>query len=128
VDGNVYAFDAGTGANHWAVSAGAAISASPIIANGVVYVGTGSGDFLALSAAKGTVLQSAHGNGAILANAAVSDGILYFSDIGTGGFDDVGNTYAYALLAGTDGVSQRAVGPPAPASLVPDMNLTARRQ
>lgn len=128
VDGNVYAFDAATGANHWAASTGAAVSASPIIANGVVYVGTGAGDFLALSATQGTVLQYAHGNGAILANAAVSDGVVYFSDIGTGGFDDVGNTYAYALLAGTGGGSPRVVNPPAPASLVPDMGLKARRQ
>jgi outer membrane protein assembly factor BamB len=93
-----------------------------------VYVGNGSGDFLALNATQGTVLQYAHGNGAILANAAVSDGVVYFSDIGTGGFDDVGNTYAYALLAGTGGGSPRVVNPPAPASLVPDMGLKARRQ
>jgi eukaryotic-like serine/threonine-protein kinase len=39
-DGNLYAFNASTGATKWTATAGGVIESSPAVANEVVYVGS----------------------------------------------------------------------------------------
>jgi len=52
-DGKLYALDAATGAFKWSYTTGAAISSSPAIISGVVYVGSNNGKLYALHAATG---------------------------------------------------------------------------
>ena len=54
-DGNVYAFDAETGAVRWTHATGMPIEASPLIHDGTVYVGSSDGALYALDARTGAL-------------------------------------------------------------------------
>ncbi len=49
-DGNVYSFDAGTGARLWTTNLGAPIDSSPVVYKGVLYVGADDGRLTAIDA------------------------------------------------------------------------------
>jgi outer membrane protein assembly factor BamB len=49
-DGRVYVLDIEDGSEKGSVDLGAPIAASPAVASGVVYIGTGDGSFYALGA------------------------------------------------------------------------------
>ena len=58
-DGTLSAFNAGTGARLWSTSTGAAAASSPVVANGVVYVGDANGNLDGFSVTNGAKLWSA---------------------------------------------------------------------
>ena len=59
-DDNVYALNASTGAILWSYTTGNAVTSSPAVANGVVYIGSGEwlGNVYALNASTGAKLWS----------------------------------------------------------------------
>ena len=59
-DGNLYAFDAMTGATKWMATTGAFLKSSPAVANGVVYVGSGDGHLYAFDAITGATKWTAN--------------------------------------------------------------------
>jgi outer membrane protein assembly factor BamB len=89
-DGNIYAFDADTGGLRWTFQTGGALFlASPVVANGVVYVGKPD-TFHALDARTGAELWSYATGDTINVAASVADGVVY-----VGSFDH--KLYAFAL-------------------------------
>lgn len=54
--GTVYAFAAVDGTEHWTYSGESAITSSPVVRDGIVYVGRNDGELLALSAEDGSVI------------------------------------------------------------------------
>lgn len=115
-DGNMYALNAHTGALQWETATGSALE-SPVVANGVVYVSNRSSGIFAMDATYGEILASAVAGFSFLGSPTISDGVVYFNTFGD-------NTYAFALLAGTDAVRAQ-MRPPAVSSLHPDMSLVA---
>jgi hypothetical protein len=93
-DGNVYAFNASTGAELWSFDDGIlnSIISSPAVANGVVYVGAGYGYLYALNASTGARLWSDTTDGYVGSSPAVANGVVYIGS----DFDSV-----YALNAST---------------------------
>ena len=114
-DGNMYAFNAHSGAVQWEVATGGPLE-SPAVANGVVYVSSRSSSLFAIDAYYGEVLATGVTGFSFLGNPTISDGVVYFSSY-------TYNTYAFALMAGTDAIRAHAK-PPALSSLRPDMTLT----
>jgi outer membrane protein assembly factor BamB len=93
--GTLYAFNALTGEVVWsyALSAGYTDWSSPVVANGIVYVGSGVGcSIIALNAATGAFLWSYHTGGPIHSSPAVASGLVFFA---------AGDFYVYALNAQT---------------------------
>jgi outer membrane protein assembly factor BamB len=74
--GTVYALDAATGALRWTASVGAAVSASPALADGVLYVPTADGRLVAVDDT-GTVLWEASTGARIGVQPAVAGGVVY---------------------------------------------------
>jgi len=96
-DGTVYALSAATGALDWSYDTGdsaSSSSASPTVANGIVYVGTnndyGSGSVYALNAMTGA-LDWSYDSGPVTSSPAVADGVVYV----------YGSSIVYALNAAT---------------------------
>ena len=91
-DGNLYAFDAVTGAQKWAFKAGSEVDVAPAVANGLVYVAsTEDGVVHALDASTGTSLWSAvTTNTFMFSSPSVVNGMLFV------GSDD-GKLRAFAL-------------------------------
>jgi len=80
-DGNLYAFNASTGALLWSEPRGGFggdfYPSSPAVAEGVVYVGSGDANLYALSASSGTVLWSFPTGGTLYSSPVVSGGVVY---------------------------------------------------
>lgn len=93
-DGNLYAFDARTGAERWRFAADSALSSSPAVADGVVYVGSGDGTLFAIAVETGAELWTAPGARSN-ASPVVVDGVVF-----TGGED--GNLYALDATSGAE--------------------------
>ena len=74
--GTVYALDAATGAVQWTASVGAEVSASPALADGVLYVPTADGRLVALGAT-GATLWSASTGARLGVQPAVAGGVVY---------------------------------------------------
>ncbi len=77
-DGKLHCLDARTGAVHWVHDVGEPVSASPLVADGKVYLGTGRQTFWALQA--GTelkVLGQVRMKDKISATATAANGVLY---------------------------------------------------
>ena len=72
----LFAISERTGAQLWFVSTGQAVSGSPAIANGAVYVAT-SGTVSAFDARTGQLLWSRLGGGGIVSSPAVLNGVVY---------------------------------------------------
>ena len=102
-DGNVYAFDAKSGAVRWKFQTGDVVHASPAIADGVVFIGSWDSYFYALDATTGaekwrfkTGEDSVnHNQVGIQSSAAVANGVVYF------GCRD-SNLYALDAATGTE--------------------------
>jgi len=94
--GNVYALNARTGTLLWRYQTGEWVNSSPAVANGVVYVVSGSGNVYALDARTGTLLWSYQTGYEVLSSPAVANGVVY---VGSGtGYD--GNIYALDASTG----------------------------
>jgi outer membrane protein assembly factor BamB len=115
-DGNLYALNALSGALRWETATGGALQ-SPVVANGVVYVSNRSNTIFAIDATYGEIRASAVVGYTFFGNPTISDGVVYLST-----YDY--NTYAFALLAGTNAVRAQVL-PPSRSSLHPDMSLVA---
>lgn len=76
----------------WSYKTGAAVSSSPAVANGVVYVGSGDGNVYALKASTGTKFWSYATSGAVASSPAVANGRVYVAS---------SNGNVYALKAST---------------------------
>lgn len=114
-DGNIYAFNAATGAQLWATALdGPSEYANASVADGVVYIGTYVGTAYALNAATGAVLWSTGTGAAIQTGPVIADGQVYISS-------GDGTITAYAPQAGTNIVPRRHA--PRPAELHPDLRL-----
>jgi outer membrane protein assembly factor BamB len=89
-DSNVYALDAKTGKQIWAVQMWyeGVIHSSPAIAGGVVYIC--SGKVHALSAATGDSIWVYQSQKEISSSPSVANGILYFGEL-NGGFYAIGD-------------------------------------
>lgn len=74
--GTIYALDATTGTVQWSASVGAAVSASPALADGILYVPTADGPLVALDTA-GTRLWEASTGARIGVQPAVAGGVVY---------------------------------------------------
>ena len=98
IDGEVVAFDALTGRVRWRAAVGPTES-SPLVANGLVYVGDWSGKVLALEAATGVTRWSFQTDGKVKGAAALADGRLVI-----GSYD----THVYALDARTGALQWKA--------------------
>jgi outer membrane protein assembly factor BamB len=83
-DGNLYAFNAKTGAIIWNTITGNSVTSSPAVANGIVYIGLFNGNLSAFNATTGASLWSAFVGGAAYSSPAVANGIVY---IGAGDYD-----------------------------------------
>ena len=114
-DGNMYAFNAHSGALQWETATGGPLE-SPAVANGVVYVSSRSNSIFAIDAYYGEILATGVAGFSFLGNPTISDGVVYFNSYGY-------NTYAFALLAGTNAIKAH-VKPPSLSSLHPDPSLT----
>lgn len=62
----------------WFFATGGEVKASPVLANGVVYVGSKGGNFYALSAETGKELWKISVEGGVESSACVADGVVYF--------------------------------------------------
>src|ERR1700688_504970 len=81
-DGNVYAWNATTGAALWTFNTGAAVDSSPTVSNGIVYVGSNNGQLYALNASTGVKIWSFTVGGPV-DSPAVAYGFVYAaSDFG----------------------------------------------
>ena len=98
LDGEVVAFDALTGRVRWRATIGPTES-SPLVANGLVYVGDWNGKVLALDAATGTARWSFQTGGKVKGAAALADGRLVI-----GSYDG----HVYSLDARTGALIWRA--------------------
>ena len=74
--GTVYALDVASGAVQWTASVGAEVSASPALADGVLYVPTADGRLVALDAT-GATLWSASTGARLGVQPAVAGGVVY---------------------------------------------------
>jgi len=86
---------------------------SPVIANGVLYLGVGDGNIYAFDAASGTEQWSSHTGREIYSSPAVVNGTVYVGAL-------TGDVYAFDLAGGT----QAAVARPAASRLHPNYRLT----
>jgi outer membrane protein assembly factor BamB len=79
--GRLYALNASTGTLLWSypINNSGQPWSSPVVANGVVYVGSTDGTFYALNASSGSLLWSYSTGGVIFANPAVANGIVCIS-------------------------------------------------
>ncbi|MFG1625920.1 PQQ-binding-like beta-propeller repeat protein [Kribbella sp. NPDC049227] len=93
-DRRVLALDAATGAIKWSFRTGGVVMSSPVVANGVVYVGSDDRSVYALRATNGQRLWSARLSGAVDSGPAVAQGKVY---AGTYGDNGGGNVYSFAL-------------------------------
>jgi len=93
-DGKVYALDAASGTLKWSFQVGGQLTSSPIVVNGLVYVG--SDNLYALDAASGTLKWSfwARGSTVLPPDVIVVNGLVYISSS-----DD--NLYALDAASGT---------------------------
>src|SRR5205823_10789956 len=62
---------------YWKVLTGGSIYSSPVIVNGVVYIGSDNGKLYAFSASTGQTLWKASTSDSIESSPAVVDGIVY---------------------------------------------------
>src|SRR5579859_1835512 len=77
-NGNLYAFNAKTGATVWTAQAGSDLSSSPTVANGVVYIGSEDGNLYAFNAKTGAVIWTAPTGGSIwFTSSAIANGKIY---------------------------------------------------
>ena len=76
----LYAVDAASGKPVWTFSAGASIASSPVIQNGVLFVGAFDGNFYALDAASGAVKWKSPVDAWIWTRATVTADTVYFGD------------------------------------------------
>ena len=86
----MYALDAKTGASLWSFPTGGFINSSPVVANGVVYIGSDDGNVYALDAKTGTRLWTYRTGSNIYSSPAVANGAVYI-----GSAND--NMYAFHL-------------------------------
>jgi outer membrane protein assembly factor BamB len=77
LNGNLYAFNASTGAPVWTFAAGGAIHSSPAVSGGIVYVGSQNGTLWAINATTGKKVWSVVGGGAVESSPAVVGGTVY---------------------------------------------------
>ena len=77
-NGNLYAFNASTGALLWQYATGGYIESSPAVANGVVYVGSDDYNLYALNASTGALLWKYTTGESIDSSPAVANGVVYF--------------------------------------------------
>lgn len=111
-DGAVDALSAATGQQLWTFTTGDGSGlASPIVANGVVYVGSTDDNVYALSAASGTELWKYPTGSSVVASPAVVNGRLYIES-------NDSSIYAFSLSG-----SQQAETRPRPSSLQPNYRL-----
>lgn len=112
--GTVYALDATTVAVQWTVSVGAPVTASPALADGILYVPTGDGRLVAVDAA-GTPLWEAATGSAIGVQPAVAGGVVYTgSDDGSvDAFDTAGCGAATCTALWSAETGSRITGAPA---------------
>ena len=99
IGGVLGAYDAATGERIWYFKAGAAISSSPAVSNGVVYVGSGDHNVYALNATTGAKICSFNtGNeidsSPVIADPDASGAVIFIGDNGLSGADDGGNEWA----------------------------------
>ena len=76
-DGNLYAFNASSGAPVWTFATGAAIYSSPAVSGGIVYVGSQNSTLWAINATTGKKVWSHVGGGAVESSPAVVGGVVY---------------------------------------------------
>ena len=91
-DGNLYSFNASTGALLWKYKSGNEIVSSPAVANSVVYVGSDDNNLYALNASTGALLWKYTTGSYVDSSPAVANGVVY-----VGSFDN----NLYALNAST---------------------------
>jgi outer membrane protein assembly factor BamB len=116
-DGTFYALDAHTGSTKWKLPTGTALRGAAV-ANGVVYLTAGD-TLIAVDATSGSILASADTGPTYLGSPSISDGVVYVAAQG-------GNLYALSLPPNLN-TNARLSGPPLPASLHPDLRLSAER-
>jgi outer membrane protein assembly factor BamB len=75
--GTVYAVNGSTGAIQWSVPVGAAVTDSPALANGSLYVPTADGDLVVLDAATGATQWTALTGSRIGVQPAVAGGVVF---------------------------------------------------
>ncbi|SRR6266436_1614832 len=97
-DGNIYAFNAATGALLWSYSTGfgsycRCVNSSPAVAKGIVYVGAGDGKLYALNATTGSLIWTYAAGDAVQTAVTVVNDVVYF-----GSNDD--NLYAVNATTG----------------------------
>jgi len=73
----LYALEARTGEQYWNYTSGSIIDPSPIVAEGVVYVGSQDSTFYALNAQTGEKVWSYITRGSIISSPAVANGVVY---------------------------------------------------
>jgi outer membrane protein assembly factor BamB len=83
----VYAYDAASGRLDWAIQTGDYVYASPAVTNApgvgpTVYVGSYSGEFMAINAQSGHVRWSFNAHGKISGSATIIGRVVYFADLG----------------------------------------------
>ena len=62
----------------WTFTTGDKVESSPVVANGIVYVGSDDGYFYALNASNGELIWKYNTYGPIQSAATVVDGVVYF--------------------------------------------------
>ena len=92
-DGNLYAWDAVTGAPLWHKPTGNQIWSSPAVAKGIVYVGSTDGKLYAFNATTGASVWTATTGNGIYDSPTVANGVVY------AGSQD-GNLYAWNAATG----------------------------
>lgn len=75
--GTAYAVDAATGAVRWSASVGSAVTASPALAYGKLYVPTADGSLVVLDASTGAPVWSADTGAGIGVQPAVAGGVVF---------------------------------------------------
>ncbi|MEE9185118.1 MAG: PQQ-binding-like beta-propeller repeat protein, partial [Acidimicrobiia bacterium] len=101
------ALDAGTGERRWRVKtrlSGFGVTSSPAVADGVVYFGSDSGQFLAVDADSGEVIwefevQPVQG---LPSSPVVADGIVYFGVVAPPGSSAFGGLIALDAASGEE--------------------------
>ena len=80
-DGNVHALNACDGTEIWKVTAGSLIYSSPVVVDGMLYVGSGDGNVYAIDCNTGAILSNYTVNNtpgpAVYSSPAVVDGVIY---------------------------------------------------
>ena len=115
-DGSMYALDLGTGSLRWSASLGGVVR-SASVANGVVYATSQGGLLYMLDENYGGAIAKLGLGFDYFGAPAISDGYVYLDPY-------QGSLYSVGLLGQTN---LRRGGPPLPASLRPNLNLSARR-